>query len=296
MEWVGYLLILAYTLCNLGESLFVREYAKRHGSGGMLMNAVIALFAALFFLITDKGGFLVPGEMLPLALINCCLYAAGFYFTFVAFRIGPYGLTRLISSFSLLFTVVYGIFFLNEATTVFTYIGLAFIVGAMVLINYRGRGASAEEEGKISFKWFLYLMISVVANGFIGILTRMQQIKFDDACTNEFQFISIGGSFLLLTVLGLIIDRDKLGTVLKRGTLYGLGAGLFNGAKNFLAPVIYLYIEISTAGPIKTGLGMVAAFLVALLLYKEKYTRLQKLGVLLGVLAVILLALPKDLI
>ena len=289
---IGYLLILLFTLCNVGESVIVREYARRHGSGGMLMNAVIALFAALFFLVTDKGGFYVPAEMLPLALINCCLFAAGFYFTFVAFRIGPYGLTRLISSFSLLFTVVYGIFFLGEETTVLTYIGLALILGAMVMINYRGRGAAAErEEGEISVKWLLCLLTSVVANGFIGILTRMQQIKFDDACSNEFQFISIGGSFVLLTVLGLIIDRKKLGSVLRHGTLYGLGAGLCNGAKNLVALGVYLYIPISTAGPIKTGLGMISAYLLAITLYREKYTLLQKLGVLAGAVAVLLLAI-----
>ena len=135
------------------------------------------------------------------------------------------------------------------------------------------------------------MLTSVVANGFIGILTRMQQIKFDNACSNEFQFISIGGSFLVLAVLGLIIDRDKLGSVLRRGTLYGLGAGLFNGAKNLIALGVYLYIPISTAGPIKTGLGMISAYLLAVLFYKEKYTLLQKLGVLTGAVAVLLLAI-----
>ena len=57
---IGYLLILLFVLCNLGESITVKEYAKRYGSGGILMNAVIALFASLFFLITDKGGFYAP--------------------------------------------------------------------------------------------------------------------------------------------------------------------------------------------------------------------------------------------
>ena len=287
---VGYSLILLFTLCNLGESIFVKEYAKRHGSGGMVMNAVIALFAALFFLVTDQGGFYVPDGMLPLALINCCLFAAGYYLTFVAFRIGPYGLTRLISSFSLLFTVFYGTIFLKEPTTVFTYVGIALIVGAMFLINYRGKG-SDKSEGAVSAKWLVCLLISVAANGFIGILTRMQQIKFNNSCDNEFQFISIGGSFIILAIMGIVMDRDKLGSVLRRGGLYGIGAGLCNGAKNLLVLAVYLYIPISTAGPLKTGLGMIAAYLVAVLLYKEKYTLTQKLGVLAGAVAIVLMAI-----
>ena len=75
---MGYLLIVVFTLLNLGESIAVRTYAKRHGNGGMLMNAIVALFAALFFLVTDTGGFYAPIEMLPLAVINACLLARAF--------------------------------------------------------------------------------------------------------------------------------------------------------------------------------------------------------------------------
>lgn len=301
MQALGYLLILVFTLLNLGESMLVKAYAKRFGSGGMLMNAVIALFAALFFLVSDcidpeTRGLYVPAEMLPLALINCCLFGAGFYFAFLAFKIGPYGLTRLITSFSLLFTIFYGIIFLHEEAGVMTYIGIVMIFAAMFLINYKpravGEGKDAEkEEGAVSLKWLIYLAITVFSNGFIGILTRMQQIRFENLCSNEFQIISIGGSFVLLAVLGVIIDRDKLGAVAKNGLLYGLGAGICNGGKNFVTLVIYLCLPLSTVSPVKTGVGMISAFLVAILFYKEKYTTLQKIGVLLGAGAVILLAL-----
>ena len=294
---LGYLLILVFTVLQLGESMVVKAYAKRFGSGGMLMNAIIALFAALFFLISDlvkpeTRGFYVPAQMLPLALINCCLFAAGFYFAFLAFKIGPYGLTRLISSFSLLFSIFYGIFFLHEPTTAMTYIGIAMVLVAMILINLEsikeanGKG----EENGVSLKWLIFLLISVFSNGFIAILTKMQQIRFENACSNEFQLISIGGSFLLLAVIGLILDRDKLARFLKHGVLYGIGAGIANGAKNFLTLVIYMLLPLSVVSPMKTGLGMLATFALALFVYKEKYSKKQIVGVILGVAAVLLLA------
>ena len=288
---VGYLLIVVFTLLNLAESIFVKTYAKRHGSGGMLMNAIIALFASSFFLITDEGGFYAPTEMLPYAIINALLFAAGFYSAFVAFKIGPYGLTRLISNFSLTFSIFYGIFFLDEPTTAFTYVGIALIFVAMFLINYKGKSAGASEEGGISLKWFIYIVITVFSNGFLAIITRMQQIKFDNACSNEFQFISIGGSFLILATIGLITDRKRLGPILKHGTLYGIGAGICNGAKNFVTLAIYLYLPLSTVSPLKTSLGMIAAFVVSLIFYKEKYSKRQMIGVLCGVIAVIMLTL-----
>ena len=59
---LGYLLCAVFTLLALGESIAVKAYAKRYGSGGMLMNAVIAFFAALFILISDIVGTLVVTE------------------------------------------------------------------------------------------------------------------------------------------------------------------------------------------------------------------------------------------
>lgn len=284
---MGYLLIIVYTLLNLGESVFVRTYAKKHGSGGMLMNAIVALFATLFFVITDADGFHAPAEMIPLAILNAFLFGAGFYCTFAAYKCGPYGLTRLIGNFSLIFTIFYGIFFLNEQPKIATYIGIVMIFAAMVLINYKKKG---EDEMGISLKWFILVMISMVANGFIGVFTRMQQIRFNDTCSSEFQIISIGGSFVLLAIIGLILDRDKLPYFLKHGSIYGVGAGIFNGAKNFLTLVIYTLLPLSIVSPMKTGLGMLATFALALCIYKEKYAKKQIIGVILGVVAVILLA------
>ena len=284
---LGYLLIAVFTLLNLTESVLVRNYAKKHGSGGMLMNAIVALFATLFFVITDTDGFYAPIEMIPIAVLNAFLFGAGFYTSFLAYRCGPYGLTRLISNFSLLFSIFYGIFFLNEQPGITTYIGIVMIFAAMVLINYKKKG---EDEKGVSLKWFICVTISLFANGFIAILTRMQQIRFNDTCSKEFQIISIGGSFLLLAVIGLILDRDKLSYFLKHGVLYGIGAGIANGAKNFLTLMIYMLLPLSVVSPMKTGLGMLATFVLALFVYKEKYSKKQIVGVILGVVAVLLLA------
>ena len=287
---IGYLLIFVFTLLSIGESVVVRTYAKRYGNGGFIMNAITALFSALFFLVTDKGGFYVPAEMLPLAAINVCMFGVGFYFMYKAFQCGPYGLTRLISEFSLVFTIFYGIIVLKEETTPLTYVGIVMIFLAIILINYK-KSDNKDEQKALSLKWVVSVTLTLVSNGFIGILTRMQQIRFNDACSNEFQFISIGGAFILLTIIGLIVDKNKLGTVLKTGTLYGAMAGIFNGGRNFLTLIMFLHLPLSILSPTITGMGMVASFAMALLYYKEKYSKLQYVGVILGASAVILLAL-----
>ena len=290
---IGYLLVLLVVALNMGESIAVKAYARKYNSGGFIMNAIIALFACAFFfakVLISGESFNFLGDMIPYALVNSAFYFCGFYLAYVAFKIGPFGLTRLIASFSLLMPIFYGIFFLNEPTGVFTYIGIALIVAAMFMMNYKGKSATAEKkEGAASLKWFVCILLSTVSNGFISIMTKMQQVKFGDVCSEEFQIISIGVSFIFLAILGLIIDRNNLGYVLKNGTLYGAISGLFNGAKNFIILFIYSLLPISIVSPLKSGLAIICSFLLSTIAYKEKYSLMQKIGVACGGAAVVIL-------
>ena len=119
----------------------------------------------------------------------------------------------------------------------------------------------------------------------------MQQIKFDNACTNEFQMISVDGSFVLLTLMSIFLDRDKLKNVLAHGTLYGLCAGLFNGAKNLISLVVFLFIPMFTASPMKIGAGITLTFVVSRVFFKEKYSVSQIIGVISGTVAILLLSI-----
>lgn len=122
----------------------------------------------------------------------------------------------------------------------------------------------------------------------------MQQVKFDKACDNEFMIISLGGAFLLLFVLGLILERERLGKTLKYGTLYGAAAGILNGSMNFLNLAVYIFIPISAATSLKTGLGIVASFLVSVLIYREKFTKMQLASALVGIVALLLLQFTNE--
>lgn len=288
METLGYLLILLWLALNLGESIVVRRYATRYQSGGMLMNGVICLFACIFFLLTDKDGFSMPIELLPYGLLSMLCYAAGFYSMFLAYRYGSYGLTSLLSKFSLFFPIIYGIVFLKEESSWLTYAGLGIIVLSSVLLK-------PDEEGKgekkiYIFRWIIALTVSVVSNGFISILTKMQQIRFDNSVSNEFLVLSLGGATVFLLAFGLTAERYGLKDFLKHGLGYGAAAGLFNGGKNLAAIFIYLFLPMSVVSPVESCLGTVLTFLVATLLYKEKYTPKQKIGVVLGAVAVIAFA------
>jgi len=289
---MGYILCVLFVVINLLEGIVVKNHTKKYGNGGTVVNALTCLFSMIFFIVTEAletDAFYFPPGLWIYGGISIIMFAAGFYFTYVAYKIGPFGLTKLLSTFSLVFPIVYGLVFLNEEGGASSFIGIALMVAAAVLINIKRE--ESDEKQRITLKWLLFIIISAVANGMISVLSRMQQISFDNATSNEFMIISLFGSFIVLSIWGVLKEKRGIGLVIRDGALTGALAGVLNGAKNFITLLVYLYLPLSIVSPLKTSLSMIATFAVSYLLYKERYGRLQLVGVVLGAASVVLLSL-----
>ncbi len=283
---IGLLIIIAKIFINQGEAMLVKNYGKKHGSGGMFFNAIICLFAMIYFIASDKGGIEIPQKILYLGLANGILYALGFYAAYVAFRKGSFGLTRLITSFGLIITILYGVLILGEPLTPLMIIAIVMIFVSVFLMNYQPGSA---KENKFSVIWIISVLGIVLTNCGIAIMGRSQFGIFGDAYNNEFLMISLAGATIYLLIMGIIFERDSFKKTMKSGFLYGASAGILNGINNLLGLIAYNYINITVSSPISTGAGMAVSFLVSVIIYKEKFTRNQIISAIIGVIAVVLM-------
>lgn len=280
-------LIAASLLAHQLEVIFIKSYGDKKKYGGEFFNAIICFFSMLFFIVTDKGGFYFPAPLFIYGILSCLGYAAGFYFTYLALRSGSYANTKLVSSLGTVLAVVYGTVFLKEESNLITWVAVALIIFAAALMN-SGKKPEGEGVRRFSFRWLAYVLLSVLGNFIITVVKREQQIRFDGACDNEFLIISLFGAFLFLFCYGLFVDRANLGIALKDGILHGALAGICNGASNLLSIITLLYVPISVLSPINSGGGLLLAFAVSALLYKEKFTKRQFLSAVIGVVALVL--------
>lgn len=286
---IGMILIFAGLACHQFEAILVKQHGKKHGSGGMFFNAIICLFAMIYFFVTDKNGLSFPREVQIYGIANCFMYATGFYTTYLAFRMGSFGLTRLLTSFSSIIPIFYGIVFLKEPTSFVTYIALALIFASVFLMNFKKDRENKDK--KLSAGWLICTLVTIVANAMISIIGKTEHDRLGDSFNNEFLIISLGGAALILFVFGLVFERSSISSTLKYGFLYGMLAGVFNGINNLIIMTTYSYLPLSFISPVKTGLGIVIAFLVSILLYHEKFSRRQYIGVIIGIAAVVLMNL-----
>lgn len=281
------LLILLSNCANLAEGIFIKKYNSRHDKGGFLFTALISLFAMVFFLITDTGGLHFPPELFLYGIAAGILYCSASFLTYVALGCGSFALSTLILSYSLVFSIGYGLIFLKESADVFTYLGLGIILISLYLTR------ADKKEGSISItpKWLVSIGLSMVGNGMFAVVSRMQQIRFEDANTNEFMIVTLGLSAAILFLLGLIKDGKHLKYTLKNGSLYAISAGLLNGACNLLGLIVNTMIPLSIAASSKAGTKIILSFILSRLIFKEKFLPRQVVGVLLGALALVFLNL-----
>ena len=293
MGILGMVYMLIHLTAHQGEVMLVRRYGKKYGAGGMLFNGVICLFAMIYFVLTDWDGFHFLPELWVYGIINALLYAAGFYYAYVAYGIGNYFLTNTITSMQFMIPIIYGLVFLKEPSNWLTYSSLVFSIASVILMCYaRKQKADQSEEGNsISAKWLFATLITLFSNGLISVVAKMQQIRFDKQHSNEYMVITLAGAFLFLLLMGVVLERNGIKKTLKQGIAYGIGAGMLNGLKNGINLALIALVPLSVLTPVKKGGGIVFTFLVSYFLYKERYTKLQYLSILLSIIAIVLMQL-----
>lgn len=284
-----YLLMIGKAVFGLAESALIKEYNKKHSSGGFIFISMVSFASMLFFLFkyivldTEKGDF-NPAAIIY-AVIAGIIYASASVLTFYALRYGPLAITGLILSFSIVFVSGYGIIFLEEPASPLTFIGFAGIAISLFLV----RGKDDKEEKAITLKWVICTALSVVLAGLYAVVVRMQQVEFNNTVDNEFMVISLGVSAVATFVLGLIKSGKESLTILKTGAPYALLAGISNGVNNMMSLVLNTVMAVSISAPTSSIVKTIITFIYSYIVLKERFLPRQIVGIILGTAAVILL-------
>ncbi|MCQ2485642.1 MAG: DMT family transporter [Clostridia bacterium] len=284
---MGYLLIILKSVANISEGVMIKKYNAKHSAGGMFFTGILSLFALAFFFVSDKNGLRFSTDMFPYAIAYGFIYCIAYFLTFVALSCGSFTLSMLIISYSLIFPILFGIIFLHESVSVFTCIGFALLMTSLFFV----RGNKDEKENKFSVKWLISIIIVMLGNGLLAIIQKMQQLRFNNECNNEFMIIGLSVSASVLLIGGILKDRKQLKEILRYGIPYAGTAGVANGINNLLAIVVNNLLPLSIVSPVCSGMNIVVSFLSATVLFKEKYMKRQILGVVMGVLALVFLNL-----
>lgn len=288
-------MIVCVITCTI-QSPFKKIYQGKTSKGTFLFTSMIQLVAACFFAgsCVLGGGFSYEWGALPYSLLFAFATSACCITSVLSLRYGSLALTSLFSSYSLMLPTLYGFIRFKNPIFVSQLIGIAFLLVSLYLTNMGKKSENAEEKKERGDfkKWLPLVIVMALTNGMCSITQTEQQYQFDGAYKNEFMMIALLASFAVLFCVGIAKERHDAKTVLKLGAVPAVLTGAANGATNLLVMICTATIAASVFFPVISGGGMVLAYIISVTLFKEKFTTMQKIGILLGVASLIFLNVP----
>ena len=281
--------ILLFTLVIIANSMQLvlrKVYDEKHKTGVYTYTAVNAIFAFLFFFIECKGVIFTNNQILPYALLFAVLYAVSSLTTMLAIKTtAPSSLTSLIISYSLIIPTLYGLTVLNEPITVYLIIGIILLLISLAFINIEPK----KEDKKITLKWVIFALLAFVTNGFCTSVSKQVVIDLGGDIISEFLAVSLLIVVIITTIIAVIIENKQVPKHLKNSLLYACGSGVGNGIANRFTLLLAVTIPASIMFPIISAGGIILTTCISLFFLKEKLSKWQILGFILGVGALVFL-------
>jgi drug/metabolite transporter (DMT)-like permease len=210
-----------------------------------------------------------------------------------AMKIGPWAYTSVMMSLSTIIPALSGVLFWDEDLTVNIVLGMILMVICFVL-SVKTDDDDAEKK-KSNLKWFLLSLIASLSTGAIGILQKAHQSSNYKQELPLFLVISFGVASVFSFIM-TYITRPKNNNVEPKNKIFSnkalvlfLVAGLgtaFNHAIN-----LYLSgaMESAVFFPIMSGGELILVTLSSVIVFKEKLSNKQWIGLVCGIAAVIIL-------
>lgn len=284
-----YLLTFLSILLETSKNIFSNNFSKN-----VLKNETdIYKFNACMYL----GSFIVLLPMLKtldismysviMAVFFAIVTTAGQYFYLKALNNGSMSYSTFFQGCGLIIPTICGILFWGEVPKITQYIALPLLIIAMGL-------ALLSDKIKFSKKWLFFSVMTSVFTGFIGVFQSIHQSSDYSGELIEFLILSFLFMVILNFVVYIIFDIKVEKSTFKlksNAIIMALASGIFMGIVNVLN--LYLAGKMNKVifFPLVNGGLIFVSLIAALIIFKEKLTKIQLLGMILGIAALCLISI-----
>ncbi|MFI3128901.1 MAG: EamA family transporter [Bacillota bacterium] len=208
-----------------------------------------------------------------------------------AMACGPMAYTVFIFSISMLIPIVASIFMYAEYPSVLNYIGFAFLMVAIFLINF-----SSQRQRNLTFskKWVILCIIGTIFNGGVGLMTKIYPMQAPE--TNFTLFIAV--AFLVATILSCVpyFSKNVRASLAEfKPSVWFVVLAVLVALTNFCGNTLYtMFAANFDAGvyfPTVNGSSVLISLVISCTIFREKLKPLAIVGMLIGIMAVMMLSL-----
>ncbi len=260
---------------------------------GMVFNGLSALTAAVIF-VTSAVVFAIAGErslqfapaLIPYILGFAVSFGSAAFFSFMAVQVGSMSLTSLAVSYSLVIPTMYGLTRPEESVSVTLVVGVLLLLGSLFLVNAK------KEEAAFSLRWLLYAVLAFLGNGVCSTVQTMQQHRFDGQYKSEFMLSAMFLLSVFFFAVAFTRRKKVVFSCVKQGWPAMVTNGLCNGTVNlFVMLLVSGGMAASVMFPVISGGGLILTTLLSVVVYREKLSVPQYIGLAMGTASVVLMNL-----
>ena len=273
-------LAMLTSVCTTGHSAFIKAASgKAVTVPTMKFNAMKIGTAFIFLVLYLSSNIKFHQGTAWFTLIYALSLFFSTLFGYMALKMGSMALSSLIASYSVLMPCLFGIIFLKEEMNMLKVSGLVFLLISMWLI-IRQNG-----KVKINKSWIVYIGITFISNGICSVIQKLHQTVYPGQYCNEFMIYSFFVIFILFSIVSITEKKNKTKGLIK----YALPSGILLGSGNYITLLLSSRMNATVLFPIITIVSAVLNVSVSRLFFKEKLSRLQMLGIGLGIISVLLI-------
>lgn len=293
----GVLLGVSVAMNLISCGILRNDFCKNEIAGDADLNAfnsVSSLLSAatLAVIVLISGALRMPSAYtLTMSVAFGLATALCAVFNMKALENGPLSYTSVICSCAMVIPALSGLMFFGESVTKMQYVGIALMVVSFICAVDRQSG-----ESGMTFKWMLFCLGSFLFSGGVGV---MQKVHQSSAYRDELGIFLVI-AFIISAVFSAAMSiyyrnaKNQRITVLKGakfrkfvavGAVSGVGIALCNQINMYLAGVMDAIIFY----PVVNGAGMLLTAAAGLILWKERLSVKQWIGLATGVAAIFLL-------
>lgn len=257
-----------------------------------LYNCLVS-FSACLTLIALSDNFTVSVYTVVMAVIFGLITLLQQVANLKALSLGPFSYTTVLISLSTLIPAVSGKLFWGEEIAPVQYIGMFLLVICFILsVDFQ------KSEKKTGLRWLLYSLSAFILTGLIGVLQKTHQSSAYKNEIDMFLIIAFAFSFVCSGIFTFVSNKKRV--KLKRNknivslipVILMLFSGFFAALNNKLNLYLSGVMDSAVFFPVVNGVGLILTTICAVIIFKEKLSLKQWLGLVIGIVSVLLLCNP----
>ena len=278
------------SVCNVVGECYNRRVKR---TNPFCYTLIVSVMVFLVYWIYGRFSFAFDWLTLGMGAAYGVCYCLYFVFMLRALASGYVSLVSLIIAYSLMIPTLFGLIFYRSYPGAFFYVGLALLMIAVFLIGKKKETKSAEEgaaKKRSGGKWIAFALAAMLVNGTLSILQTYQQTEKKGFYKSEFMMIAMAVVFVFSCVSVYIFarrDKETVAVNFRKGGWIAAVYGIANAVLNFLVMVCVGLLPARLIFSTICGISLALTLLLSLLFFKEKLTRRQLAGFLVGLISTI---------